>query len=106
MRINDNRIRNRVLYALVGILLVAACAATTPGEDGEESAPTKVSAPAKVSRSGSEMWAERCSQCHNLRSPASLSDAQWNAAVTHMRIRAYLTGEEEAKIRAFLQAGN
>ena len=82
------------------MFLVAACASVTPGE-GE-----KAKESSDGGRSGADLWAERCSLCHNLRSPSSLSDSQWYAALAHMRIRAYLTGSEERKIRAFLQAGN
>ncbi len=56
--------------------------------------------------SGNELWAQNCGQCHNSRSPKDYSDAQWDVAVMHMRIQARLTGEEERKIRQFLQASN
>jgi mono/diheme cytochrome c family protein len=51
-------------------------------------------------------WSQVCGQCHNLRSPSEYSDAQWEVAVHHMRIRVPLTGQEQKEILAFLQANN
>jgi len=45
-------------------------------------------------------------QCHNNRSPASYSDAEWDVATQHMRFRANLTAEEYRRILEFLKAGN
>lgn len=63
------------------------------------------SAAAMVSR-GATAWAENCSACHNLRSPAELDDTQWRVAATHMRVRANLPGNVTRDIIAFLQASN
>ena len=60
----------------------------------------------ETGRSGAQLWAENCARCHNLRSPASLSDAEWAVAAQHMRIRANLTAEEHRKILEFLQSAN
>ena len=57
-------------------------------------------------KSGTQLWAENCTRCHNNRSPASYSDAQWEVAMHHMRIRANLTAEEHTKILEFLQSAN
>jgi Dihaem cytochrome c len=59
-------------------------------------------APAK---SGTQLWSENCTRCHNARPPTTYSGAQWTLVMHHMRSRANLTGEEERKILAFLQAG-
>jgi hypothetical protein len=56
-------------------------------------------------KSGAELWAENCVRCHNIRSPSSLSPAQWEVAAMHMRIRANLTPEEHKKILEFLKSG-
>jgi len=61
---------------------------------------------AQTGKSGSQLWAENCGRCHNVRSPASYSDEQWEVASMHMRIRANLTEEEHRKIEQFLKAGN
>ena len=57
-------------------------------------------------KSGSQLWGENCQRCHNIRSPGEFSDAQWDLAVRHMRIRANLTAEEASKIAAFLKSSN
>ena len=56
--------------------------------------------------SGSKLWAQNCTRCHNNRSPASFSEAQWEVALTHMRIRANLTAEEHKSILEFLKTAN
>lgn len=58
------------------------------------------------SASGSELWAANCMRCHNMRSPSSYSDGQWEVAVHHMRVRANLTAEESEKIVGFLKSAN
>jgi len=56
--------------------------------------------------SGSQLWSQNCSRCHNFRSPSEFSDAEWDMALAHMRVRANLTGEEYRSIREFLEASN
>lgn len=58
------------------------------------------------SASGSQLWAANCMRCHNMRSPSSYSDTQWEVAVHHMRVRANLTAEESEKIVGFLKSAN
>lgn len=58
------------------------------------------------SRSGQQLLDDNCSRCHNTRPPEEYSDQQWAAIVMHMRLRADLTGNEQRKITAFLQASN
>ena len=60
--------------------------------------------PAPV-KSGTQLWSENCTRCHYARPPGYYSGAQWTLVLHHMRSRANLTGEEERKILAFLQAG-
>lgn len=57
-------------------------------------------------QTGAELWQNNCVRCHQFRSPASLSDAQWDVAGHHMRVRANLTADEHEKIVAFLKASN
>ncbi len=59
-----------------------------------------------ASRGAAEIWSTTCSHCHNSRSPASYSDAQWEVAMLHMRVQANLTVEEYRTIRDFLLASN
>lgn len=57
-------------------------------------------------KGASQIWAENCMRCHNMRSPASLSDDQWEVAMMHMRVQASLTGEETRKVLELMKAGN
>jgi hypothetical protein len=57
-------------------------------------------------KGAAQLWSENCNRCHNGRPPGEFSDTQWDVIVTHMRIRACLTGEEQRQILAFLQASN
>ncbi len=59
-----------------------------------------------TSKSGAQLWGENCIRCHNAPSPSIYSDAQWDAAVGHMRYKANLTGEEANKIVAYLKSAN
>lgn len=55
---------------------------------------------------GTKVWAQVCVRCHNLREPSEFSDYEWNAIMTHMRIRAGLTGKDARDIAAFIMASN
>jgi len=55
---------------------------------------------------GARTWAQNCSRCHNMRSPTEFRDDLWKPIVTHMRIRAGLTGQQQRDVLAFLQASN
>lgn len=58
------------------------------------------------SKSGAQLWGENCIRCHNAPSPISFSDAEWDVAVMHMRVRANLTEPEATKIAIFLKTAN
>ncbi len=57
-------------------------------------------------RGAAETWSATCIRCHNSRSPASYSDAEWDIAMLHMRIQANLTADEYRTILEFLKASN
>ncbi len=59
-----------------------------------------------ASKPGAQLWGENCGRCHNIRTPSSYSDGQWEIVVAHMRTRANLTSDEADKILEFLQAAN
>lgn len=83
------------------ILIVISCSADKqPGAV----AGTAASAGA-AEKGGAQLWAENCQRCHNMRSPSSYNDAQWEVAMMHMRLRANLLPEEHKKILAFLKSG-
>jgi hypothetical protein len=50
-----------------------------------------------------QLWSQICNRCHNTRSPDSYSGNEWALVMTHMRIRGYLTGEDQQAIQQFLQ---
>ena len=58
------------------------------------------------SKGGAELWAENCTRCHNNRPATTYSDAEWNVAMHHMRVRANLTPVEHQKIVEFLKSAN
>ena len=55
---------------------------------------------------GVQAWANNCTRCHNLRNPNEFSDGDWEIIISHMRVRAGLTGEEARNILKFLQQSN
>jgi hypothetical protein len=93
------------LFLAVCLCLSGCATAPAPSPSPVASAP-----PAKTtdihSKSGAQLWGERCGFCHNVRSPTSFSDAHWEVATMHMRVRANLTGEEQTKILEFLKSAN
>ncbi len=56
--------------------------------------------------SGARSWAQNCARCHNMREPNEFRDDTWKPIVTHMRVRAGLTGQEARDILEFLQRSN
>jgi len=87
-------------FAFLGTLL-AACSTRT-GNSMEESELQQVSS----APSGAQIWADTCGRCHNFRDPATLSDAQWEVAIMHMRVRAKLNGADARAVLKFLQSSN
>lgn len=59
-----------------------------------------------MAKSGAQIWGENCIRCHNVASPATFSDVQWDVAAMHMQIRANLTTDEVKKVVAFLKSAN
>jgi len=55
---------------------------------------------------GTGLWAQNCARCHNMRDPKEFRDDLWKPIMTHMRIRAGLTGQDTRDILAFLQSSN
>ena len=93
------------------LLLVTSCGqAQTPViRGGPPGAVVQLPASAWESgkkKSGSQLWSENCARCHNMRSPSTYSDDQWEVAVNHMRVRAGMTANEAKKITEFLKAAN
>ena len=87
--------------------IVSGCRSSGgPDAAAGESNPIKMMMAPAQEKAGSELWAENCARCHNLRPPEYYSDAQWDTVVHHMRLRANLTGQEAKAIATFLKASN
>ena len=97
-----NTVGNQLsLGAAVAVTIAIVFAgASVRAQDGSEQAD-----PTQFTR-GATAWANNCARCHNMRDPGELPDDQWRAVVTHMRIRAGLTGAETRDILMFLQESN
>lgn len=91
-----------------GLALLLAAGVTTfvAGCNTTQPAGTAASKESPSGKGGAELWSENCARCHNLRSPSTFSDAEWDVAVHHMRVRANLTPEESKKILEFLKSAN
>jgi mono/diheme cytochrome c family protein len=63
--------------------------------------PARAAEPASVA-AGAQTWADNCDRCHNMRDPSDFDSVQWRVIVTHMRIRAGLTGSEARDVLEFL----
>jgi hypothetical protein len=88
---------------LPGAIIILVCATACWVVVGCSTAGQSVAIGAETGKSGAQLWAENCQRCHNIRSPGSLSPAQWEVAMMHMRVRANLTPEEHKKILEFLK---
>ena len=105
--------KNISLLASVGLLAVigvsiALSGCASPGSKNGAASEAKPASSAKVAsgKGGAELWAVNCAHCHNIRSPNYYSDAQWDVAMMHMRVRANLTAEEHRKILEFLKSAD
>ena len=109
MNNKDNHMRPKLIMLLLlgpAVLILLSGCGQSGAASAQPAADEKNVAQAASSEGGAQLWAENCSRCHNLRPTQSYSDAQWEAIVMHMRLRANLTGVEQRKITAFLQASH
>ena len=86
-----------------GGLIVCGCSTSKPPAGGGASADAGAAQLAS-DKGGAQLWTENCSRCHNLRSPDYYTPGRWALVTEHMRVRGYLTGQEEREIRTFLQS--
>jgi hypothetical protein len=95
-------------FVLAAGLILAGCNSSkaTHDEKAAGGAAKTVAATPESEKGSAQTWSETCSSCHNLRSPTSYSQNEWQVAMHHMRVRGNLTGEEQRKILTFLQASN
>ena len=102
-------IKNTIgLLAAGAIALAYGCRSSSPEQPagGTGKGDVKKMVSSSTEKAGSQLWAENCTRCHNVRPPDYYSDAQWDTIVHHMRLRAGLTGQESRKIAEFLKAAN
>lgn len=85
----------KTVLSLVVVVVASGCAMAQVAPDGTGSGVA-----------AAEVWANTCTRCHAVRSPATLSDAQWDTAVQHMRLRANLPAADARAIATFLKASN
>ena len=52
---------------------------------------------------GVRIWANQCGRCHNMRLPDEFSAQEWHVIVSHMRVRAGLTGQQVRDINAYVR---
>jgi cytochrome c5 len=88
------------------IVLACGCQTTSPPPTSSAGKDEVKKMSSESAKGGSQLWAENCTRCHNVRPPDYYSDAQWSVITHHMRLRANLTGEETRKITQFLQSAN
>ena len=89
--------------ALMGFVLVGC---STPSDAGKSDSASATQKSAAAGPNGAAMWVQNCGHCHNIRSPDSYSDAQWEVAMLHMRLRANLTADEHRRILTFLKSAH
>jgi len=59
----------------------------------------------KPQKGSAQFWSENCARCHNMQSPSSYNDKNWEIVIHQMRVRGDLTAEEHKKIAEFLKSG-
>ena len=94
------------LFGLFAIALSVVGCRTSQSEHPDAARATVVAEAGSSGKGGAQLWTENCVRCHNIRSPSTYSDAEWDVTMHHMRIRANLTADEHKKILAFLKSAN
>ena len=85
------------------VCLFAGCQASPQPKMLSDTSAKPAAAAAAPTKGRAQIWAETCNRCHNTRSPDSYSGKEWSVVMTHMRVRGYLTGEDQRAILEFLQ---
>ena len=94
---------------LMAVALTITSCSTTGGDTSKSTTATEKNVAAKSApapAAGAQLWAQNCGHCHNIRSPGSYSDSQWDVVALHMRVRGNLTAEEHKQILAFLKSAH
>ena len=100
-------IRLSVLAAAALLLILIGCQSqprpSSPHAEGSAQDSAVLLSADQKPKGRAELWAQTCNRCHNARSPDSYNAHEWAVVMTHMRVRGYLTGEEQRAILEFLQ---
>lgn len=104
---------NRLLFAVVTSISLALVVSSPVGaqQSKEQMAQSAKATAGERAKQGDYLrglkaWEQNCARCHNARDPKEYSDALWKPVITHMRIRAGLTGQEARDILKFIQDSN
>lgn len=101
MKLSTRAKTRSICVGLAAAAALFAASITGMAQDKEQAAPT-----AGNYTRGVQRWADTCAHCHNMRDPKEFRDDQWHVIVTHMRVRAGLTGQDARDILEFLQKSN
>jgi cytochrome c5 len=75
------------------------------GADRAEQSPQDAG-DSKAVLDGAMVFAWTCGSCHSERYPKEHTDTEWDMIVTHMRVRANLTGEQAEAVLHYLKENN
>lgn len=92
--------------ALLAAVAVPGCGQSATHQSAATTRPVTAGIFNPPPKGGAQLWAENCTRCHYSRPPTQYSAQQWDLVVTHMRLRADLTGQEAGEIIKFLQSSN
>ena len=104
------RVNRSLLVALVLVICASASwelfAGSKANQKKSADSTSAVMSDSSMQLSGEELWSMNCQRCHNVRSPAMYTAAQWDVIVHHMRVRANITGAEQRAIADFLKSAS
>jgi cytochrome c5 len=79
-------------FPSLGRIAVGAIIAAAASSFAQAADPAAAPADASAFARGASAWSNNCVRCHNARDPMDFRDDQWKLIMSHMRIRAGLTG--------------
>lgn len=94
-----------ILIGALGASTLVGCSSNSTDATATTQPVTADAASQSTQKTGTQLWAQNCTRCHNARPSNQYSSQQWELIVHHMRLRANLTGVEQRKITEFLQSG-
>ena len=105
-----NKNKFQLLFGAASLaVLITGCQQASPTPSPSTQVPALLSdadakaAPAPA-KGRAQLWSQTCNRCHNTRSPDTYGAREWAIVMTHMRVRGYLTGDDQRAILEFLQS--